>query len=183
MGRVSFRSQSLGSAPAPHPEPRPGDRASIQAFRATSPQDLFWDLLTFDRLLTGPVIHIIYWAGLALFLLGGFSVIGGAFGVALREEGLMKWLLAFPILVAGFLVLTAGLLLWRSFCEFYVAIFRISDDLKAMRAQLEASGPGATLTGAPSIATPMATPMATSASATGGPQRTQRKPSEPAGEI
>ena len=30
-----------------------------------------------------------------------------------------------------------GALLWRSFCEFYVALFRISDDLRAMRAAME----------------------------------------------
>ena len=116
-------------------------RPSIEAFKQTSPGDLFWDLLTFDRLMTGPVIHIIYWAGLALIVLGGFSVIGGAVGVAMREEGWMKIALAVPVLVAGFLVLIAGALLWRSFCEFYVALFRISDDLRAMRAALERNAP------------------------------------------
>ena len=153
---------------APPSSGRPSTRESMKAFKSTSPSDLFWDLLTFDRLLTGPVIHIIYWAGLALLLLGGFSVIGGAFGVALREEGIMKWLLAFPILVAGFLVLTAGLLLWRSFCEFYVAIFRIADDLKAMRGQLERMP-------TPSPPTPALSVPA--------PPRPQRMAGDPAGEI
>jgi len=125
------------SSTSPRDPSRPSTRDSIKAFKSASPQDLFWDLLTFDRLMTGPVIHIIYWAGLALLLLGGFSVIGGAFGVALREEGLMRWMLAFPLLVIGLLVLVAGLLLWRSFCEFYVAVFRIADDLQAMRAKMD----------------------------------------------
>lgn len=112
-------------------------RPSMQAFGQTSPGALLWDLLTFDRLLTGPVIHLIYWAGLALIVLGGFSVIGGAVGVALREPDMMGWLLAIPVVVAGFLMLAAGALLWRSFCEFYVAVFRIADDLKVMRAYVE----------------------------------------------
>ena len=30
---------------------------------------LLWDLLTFDRLVTGPVIHFIYWAGLGVVAL------------------------------------------------------------------------------------------------------------------
>ncbi|MDO1558070.1 DUF4282 domain-containing protein [Brevundimonas sp. 2R-24] len=98
---------------------------------------LFWDLLTFDRLMTGPVIHIIYWCGLALLVLGGFSVIGGAVGVALREPGIMSWILAVPVLVAGLLVLLVMGLLWRSFCELYVALFRIADDLRVMRAFVE----------------------------------------------
>jgi hypothetical protein len=36
-------------------------------------------------------------------------------------------------------VLAAMALLWRGFCEFYVAIFRISEDLRALREQ-DASG-------------------------------------------
>ncbi|HSZ50876.1 MAG TPA: DUF4282 domain-containing protein [Caulobacteraceae bacterium] len=36
-----------------------------------------------------------------------------------------------------------GAILWRAFCEFYVAIFRISDDLAALRraAEREANAP------------------------------------------
>ncbi|HYF23873.1 MAG TPA: DUF4282 domain-containing protein [Caulobacteraceae bacterium] len=116
-------------------------RRSVKSFQSTSPGELFWDLLTFDKLMTGPVIHLIYWAGLAIVVLGGFATVGGAVGVALREEGIMGVLLALPVLVAGFLVLAAGALLWRSFCEFYVAVFRISDDLRAMRTALENGAP------------------------------------------
>lgn len=134
-------SQDVLEPAAPAPAAR--SHESVKSFGRTSLQDLFWDLLTFDRLLTGPVIHLIYWAGLALIVLGGFATVGGAVGVALREEWPMGPILAIPVVVAGFLVLTAGALLWRSFCEFYVAIFRISDDLKAMRAALEANPPAA----------------------------------------
>ncbi|WP_201722830.1 DUF4282 domain-containing protein [Caulobacter sp. BP25] len=94
---------------------------------------LLWDLLTFDRLVTGPVIHFIYWAGLGVVALFGFSVVGAAVGLALKEPGVGSLLLAFPVLVAGLLVAGALVLLWRAFCEFYVAIFRISEDLRALR--------------------------------------------------
>ena len=100
---------------------------------------VFWDLLTFDRLMTGPVIHLIYWAGLGVISLIAFSSVGAAVGVALREESILGKLLALPLAVAGLLVAVALVLLWRSFCEFYVAIFRISDDLRALRQQSEAS--------------------------------------------
>jgi hypothetical protein len=63
-------------------------------------------------------------------------VVGASVGVALKE-GLEGLLLAIPVLVAGFLVVGALTLIWRSFCEFYVAVFRISDDLAAMRAASE----------------------------------------------
>lgn len=94
---------------------------------------LFWDLLTFDRLVTGPVIHLIYWAGLGVVALFAFSVVGAAVGLALKEPGIGSLLLAFPVLIAGLLVAGALVLLWRAFCEFYVAIFRISEDLRALR--------------------------------------------------
>jgi hypothetical protein len=92
----------------------------------------FWDLLTFERLLTGPVVHIIYWCGLGLIILFGFGVVGAAVGLTLRGEGIEK-LIGLPVLVAGALVVLGLALLWRAVCEFYVAIFRISDDLRALR--------------------------------------------------
>jgi hypothetical protein len=101
---------------------------------ASSPRQFFWDILTFDRLLTGPVVHLVYWAGLGLVVLGGFSVVGGAIGLAIKDGTIMGVLLAFPVLIAGLLVVVAFGLLWRAFCEFYVAIFRISEDLRALRA-------------------------------------------------
>lgn len=94
---------------------------------------LLWDMLTFDRLMTGPVIHLIYWAGLGVILIGIFGAIGAAVGVALQDTNIIGKLLALPVAIAGVLVGLALSLLWRSFCEFYVAIFRIADDLRALR--------------------------------------------------
>jgi hypothetical protein len=42
------------------------------------------------------------------------------------------------VLIGGLLVVGALALLWRSFCEFYVAIFRISEDLSVLRKDVEA---------------------------------------------
>nr|WP_304168537.1 DUF4282 domain-containing protein [Phenylobacterium aquaticum] len=99
---------------------------------------VFWDLLTFERLMTNQVIHLIYWAGLGVIALIAFGFIGTAVGVALREEMLMGLLLAGGVLVGGFLVVAAMVLLWRSFCELYVALFRLSDDLHAIRQATDA---------------------------------------------
>lgn len=99
---------------------------------------ILWDLLSFERLMTNSVVHLIYWAGLALIALVAFGAVGAAVGVALREASLWGVLLAIPVLIAGLLVIGALVLLWRSFCEFYVAIFRISDDLAALRRDVEA---------------------------------------------
>jgi Na+/H+ antiporter NhaC len=117
--------------------------------KARGSNGLFWDLLTFDRLVTGPVIHLIYWAGLGVVALFAFSVVGAAVGLALKEPGLQSLLLAFPVMVAGLLVAVAMVLLWRAFCEFYVAIFRISEDLRALRQASDADHAVAAVTRPP----------------------------------
>jgi len=94
-------------------------------------------VLTFEKLMTGPVIHWIYWAGLGVILLGAFGAVGAAVGVALKEQEIVGKLLAFPLAVAGLLVCVILVLIWRSICEFYVAVFRIADDLQGLRAAAE----------------------------------------------
>ena len=109
--------------PAPAQRPRPST---------------LWDFLTFERMMTGPVIHLIYWAGVGMIALVGFGVVGAGVGLGMRDEGVAGWLLAIAVLVAGLLMVGAFALIWRGTCEFYVAIFRISDDLRALRRSDEA---------------------------------------------
>lgn len=90
-------------------------------------------VLTFERMITGPVIHIVYWCGLGVIVIAAFGVIGASVGIAIRERSLETLLLAIPSLIGGLLLVLAGGLLWRAFCEFYVVIFRIGDDLSALR--------------------------------------------------
>lgn len=106
--------------------------------RKTSSDGLFWGLLTFDRLLAGSIIHLVYWAGLGVIALLGFFAIGAAAGLALHNDGAAGWLLALPALIGGLLAVVALSLIWRASCEFYVAILRISDDLRALRANDDA---------------------------------------------
>ena len=97
-----------------------------------------WSLLSLDNLMTKSVVHLVYWCGLGLIILGGFGAIGAAVGIALREPGLMGLFAAIPTLIGGLLVMAILAVVWRSFCEFYVVIFRISDDLRALRRGYEA---------------------------------------------
>ena len=92
-----------------------------------------WALLTFDRLITGQVLHLVYWAGLSIIVVAAFAVIGASIGVAIREPGLASFMLAIPVLVVGLLAVGLLGLLWRAFCEFYVVVVRIGDDLAALR--------------------------------------------------
>jgi hypothetical protein len=96
-----------------------------------------WEILTFDTMITGPVIHLVYWAGLGVIVIGAFSVVGAAIGVAFRDPSITSILLAIVVLVVGLLVVGGMGIVWRAFCEFYVVIFRISDDLSALRRSAE----------------------------------------------
>ncbi|CAN5142861.1 DUF4282 domain-containing protein [soil metagenome] len=120
-------------------------RASRRSGKSSS-RPLLLELLTFDRLLTGAIVHLIYWAGLGLIVLTGFGIIGAGVGMATKEGPLKGILLALPAFVGGILVVAVLTLLWRAFCEFYVAIFRISEDLRALRlsdAEVRARADGA----------------------------------------
>jgi hypothetical protein len=93
-------------------------------------------ILTFETMITGPVIHLVYWSGLGVILLAAFGVVGASLGVAIRAISEKSWetlLVIIPGLLGGLLIVIAGGLLWRAFCEFYVVIFRIGDDLTALR--------------------------------------------------
>jgi hypothetical protein len=91
------------------------------------------DVLTFERMLTGPVIHLVYWCGLGVIVVAAFGVIGASVGIAIRERSWETVILAIPALIGGLLIVAAGGLIWRAFCEFFVVIFRIGDDLSALR--------------------------------------------------
>lgn len=88
-------------------------------------------------MITGPVIHLLYWAGLGLIALVAFGFIGSGVGIALRESTAMGALLSVPILVIGLLVVICLVIAWRAACEFFVAIFRIAEDLRALRIATE----------------------------------------------
>jgi hypothetical protein len=78
-----------------------------------------------------------------VIVIGAFSVVGAAIGVAVRDPSIFAILLAIPVIVVGLLVVVALGILWRACCEFYVTIFRISDDLAALRkaAEVEQAAP------------------------------------------
>lgn len=99
-------------------------------------KEFLWDLLSFERLITGSVVHLVYWSGLGIIGIAAFGVIGASVGVAIREGG---WgiLLGVGVMGAGLLGAAVAVLLWRSFCEFYVTIFKIGEDLAVLRRDFE----------------------------------------------
>jgi hypothetical protein len=108
--------------------------------RSPRSRGFFSSILTFETMITGPVIHLVYWCGLGVIVVAAFGVVGASLGVGIRAIGERSWetlLVVIPGLIGGLLIVIAGGLLWRAFCEFYVVIFRISADLAALRAAAE----------------------------------------------
>ena len=137
------------------------------ATKPDRPNSVLWNLLTLDHLMTGSLVHLVYWFGLGVIALGGFGAIGGAVGVALREGPLMGLLAAIPVAVAGLLVISAMAIVWRSFCEFYVIIIQIGEDLRVLRRSAEAdtapplvSPVGVALSDAPPLSAKRRRPLA-----------------------
>ncbi len=108
------------------------------AAKSDRPNSVLWNLLTLERLMTGSLIHLVYWFGLGVISLGGFGAVGGAVGMALREGLPMGILLGVAFATAGLLVTAALAIVWRSFCEFYVVIIGIGEDLRVLRRSAEA---------------------------------------------
>jgi uncharacterized membrane protein (DUF485 family) len=104
-----------------------------QAFGSTRPSDITRTLLTFDRLTARPIVHIVYWLGLGLFFIAAMGCVGIAVGSMIKDHTLWGILLSFGVLVVSLLMVMIGIMLWRAFCEFYMAVLSIADDLRVLR--------------------------------------------------
>ncbi len=113
------------------------NRIIRQAFGTTRPKDIYLNLMTFDRMVMRPLVHIVYWVGLGLLVIAAMAVAGTAIGEAIKEGMPWGFVLALPLWIVGWLMILIAALLWRSFCEFYMAVMSIADDLRYLRQHQE----------------------------------------------
>lgn len=142
------------------------NRIIRQVFGTTRPRDIWNDMLTFDRLVTKPVVHIVYWAGLGLFVIFACGWVGIMVGTGMKDGTVWGWALSFGLAVAGLLAILIGVLAWRSICEFYLAVMSIADDLRHLRQyqeKLEMPAPAPVQPPAP-VTQPVAQPTPAAAS-------------------
>lgn len=104
-----------------------------QVFGSTHPKDIWRGLIAFETIAVKPVVHMIYWMGLGIFVIITFALVGGVVGSALREQFPMGLLLGLPLLLLGLLGIMIGIMIWRGFCEFFLAVLTIAEDLKYIR--------------------------------------------------
>ncbi len=135
-----------------------------QAFGSTRPSDITRTLLTFDRLTARPIVHIVYWLGLGLFFIAAMGFLGVAVGSAIKDSTVWGALLAFGVLIVSWLMVLIGVMLWRAFCEFYMAVLSIADDLRVLRQYQEKLEPA-------QAARPQSPYMAPQTEAAAQPQR------------
>ena len=74
------------------------------------------DLLSFNRMITPVFIHVIYWIGIVAVMLAGFGVVAGGGGI-----------------LKGLLAMLVGVIVVRVGCEVLIVLFRINDNLAAIR--------------------------------------------------
>ena len=101
--------------------------------------DIVNQFLNFNKLMGQGLVRIFYYLGIigiALFAIGGvLSALGTMFGLDFMMG--LGMLIAVPIIAV---LMLCGL---RLACELYVAIFRISEDLSAVRANGSSLAPKA----------------------------------------
>lgn len=134
-----------------------------QAFGSTRPSDITRTLLTFDRLTARPIVHIVYWMGLGLLFIAAMGFLGVAVGSVIKDPSMWGMMLSFGVLIVSWLMVLIGVMLWRAFCEFYMAVLSIADDLRVLRQYQEKLEPA-------SASRPQSPYMAPQAEAAAQPQ-------------
>lgn len=113
-----LRQQNRGFRMATNPPPD---------FSADS-KAIFESLLNFDVMIGGKLIRIIYYIGLVMI---GLSALAGV----LSALSLMSISFAYGLgMLIGLVIgVVIGVLIWRLMCELWVLMFRIHDELVAIR--------------------------------------------------
>ena len=73
------------------------------------------DILTFEKLITPMIIQVLFWIVLVLIVLS-------ALGAMFTQSFLM-----------GLGMLVLGPIFWRVYCEIMIVLFRMNDNLRAIR--------------------------------------------------
>lgn len=98
----------------------------------------FWKrLLNFDEFITHHLIKVIYLIGMILILLitvgsGGLTALGSLF-VALSSFSFGAILAALFFLIISIVSGALGILLLRVYCELFMVVFKINENLQAIR--------------------------------------------------
>ncbi|QJW93594.1 DUF4282 domain-containing protein [Frigoriglobus tundricola] len=132
------RVPSAPTPPKPKPKPKPAafefdtddevDEPDVpRSHRRRRPQgNLIGDFLTFRLMVTPVVIQIVFWIGVLACLGFGISLI--AAGLNTNDE--LRKKISVYVIAFGVLVMIAGPVVVRIYCELLIIFFKIHDELK-----------------------------------------------------
>jgi len=95
---------------------------------STESKAIFENLMNFDVMIGGRLIKIIYYIGLVAI---GLSALAGALGALSAMS--FSFAYGLGMLIGLVIALALGVLFWRLACELWVLMFRIHEELVAIR--------------------------------------------------
>ncbi len=91
----------------------------------------FKDFLGFEKMISGSIIKLLYWLGLAIIVLFVLGALSGSVNT-MSWNGALGVLQFVVALIGGAL----GILLWRVICEMYLTFLSMNDRLGQIRDRL-----------------------------------------------
>jgi len=92
---------------------------------------------SFERMITTSFVKVVYFLGFLLLTAAGVALIVWA-GLQLNEATIDR-LLGWRYVASGTAIVTIGNIVWRVFCELWVVLFGIHDELVSVRHALNLS--------------------------------------------
>lgn len=93
------------------------------------------EFLSFRKMITPLIIQVIFWVGVVAHAIWGLVILI----MLTAQKGVLGFILG---LIAGFVVFVVGVLLVRIWCELIILLFKIYDELKAIRTGQPVEGQG-----------------------------------------
>jgi DNA-directed RNA polymerase subunit RPC12/RpoP len=87
------------------------------------------DFLSFKKMITPAIIMACFWIGLAIIMVAGLVMLAGG----AMDANLIR-------IMGGLLVLLAGPIIWRVYCEVLILFFRMNETLTDIHNTLRANG-------------------------------------------
>ena len=95
----------------------------------------FWKkFYSFEEMLTPSIIKFVFWLFVAILVVSGLVTIMHSFGGTYHTEfGVMHAAGSFWSFVFGILKIVLGIIFAKIFCEMIIVIFKINENLSAIR--------------------------------------------------
>lgn len=91
--------------------------------------------LNFDKMITPTIIKVLFWVGVGLSALSGFSLFVTGIGQMVSRFG--SGFMGFLTIIFGIVVFSVGVLFARIYCELLIVIFKIQGTLTSIDEKMD----------------------------------------------